>query len=590
MIAVNAMDNLKKIEADWLDRWPEALAIWSKFTKLSEPHWCLTDADESREQLRGSFAMIRLDDQAIVISIKSIEAEKLQGFPLEIMAHEIGHHVYCPGDLTDQGRMIARMRRSLPTKPDRAALIGNLYCDLFINDRLKRSAKLDMPGVYKAIGKGSSNRMWTLYMRIYEILWSIKKGELATGKIDKVLEGDAQLGARLIRSYAHDWLKGAGRFAALCLPYLLEDEGVEVEKLLKGWLDTAHSGHGADVPAGLTDIDSDEIDGAIHPSDDPDLNDGLPTDTIGSPRKVKAPPLGNSAGQHREPFEYGEILKSMGIKLSDQEIASRYYRERALPYLIKFPSKITPESTDPLPEGLEPWNIGSSLEDVDWIESVFASPHIVPGMTTLQRVWGTSPGYEPKRNPLDLDLYVDSSASMLNPQKHISYLTLAGAIVAMSALRAGSRVQTTLWSGHKQFITTKGFVSDEKTILAVLTGFIGGATAFPIHILRDTFKNRTRGARPVHIMVMSDEGVDTMFAKDEKANSGWDIARMALDNATGGGSLVLNLFSDWQKNPVLTKAHIEGWNIHAVKNWADLLIFARRFSELNYGAKTNVKP
>ena len=29
------------------------------------------------------------------------------------------------------------------------------------------------------------------------------------------------LGARLIRSYARDWLDGSGKFAALCLPYLL---------------------------------------------------------------------------------------------------------------------------------------------------------------------------------------------------------------------------------------------------------------------------------------------------------------------------------------------------------------------------------
>ena len=39
----------------------------------------------------------------------------------------------------------------------------------------------------------------------------------------------------------------------------------------------------------------------------------------------------------------------------------------------------------------------------------------------------------------------------------ISYLALAGTILALSALRAGARVQATLWSGAGQFETTAGF-------------------------------------------------------------------------------------------------------------------------------------
>src|SRR5207237_8804591 len=110
---------------------------------------------------------------------------------------------------------IARMRWGLPTKENRASFVANLYTDLLVNDRLQRSAGLSMAKVYETIGNRSQDRMWTLYMRIYEILWSLTKGTLAAGKIDAQLEGDAHLGARLIRSYARDWLDGSGRFAAL---------------------------------------------------------------------------------------------------------------------------------------------------------------------------------------------------------------------------------------------------------------------------------------------------------------------------------------------------------------------------------------
>src|SRR5690349_23941777 len=102
-------DQLNKLKEAWQGRWPEALALWSKFTKLREPRWCFTANEEEAEGLSDSFAMIRLNDTSVVISLREIAEKKLDPYALEILGHEIGHHVYCPADLTDQGRMIARM-------------------------------------------------------------------------------------------------------------------------------------------------------------------------------------------------------------------------------------------------------------------------------------------------------------------------------------------------------------------------------------------------------------------------------------------------------------------------------------------------
>jgi hypothetical protein len=559
----------------WRAEWPGALALWSKFTRLGEPRWCVSDAEAQAEGLTGSFAMIRLSDQAVVVNLALVQANQLERFGREILAHEIGHHVYTPADLDDYARMIARMRWGLPTKEHLAPFISNLYTDLLINDRLQRSAGLSMAEVYLALGSDAVDPLWTLYMRIYELLWRLERGTLAKGKLTDALQGDAHLGARLIRSYAREWLAGSGKFAALCLPYLLEDEAQATQERLKGWRDTQNAGAGG-VPHGLTEMDGDERAAAQHPANDPELSGlGPPADKPGQ---------GGSHGQAREPFQYGEILRALGLPLSEHEAAIRYYRERAAPYLVPFPARRRPESTEPLPEGLEPWDLGAPLEEADWTESVMLSPTIIPGMTTVQRVWGTTEGSQPKREPLDLDLYVDSSGSMANPQQTVSYLTLAGAIVALSALRAGSRVQATLWSGTQQYQTTAGFISDEHRILEILTGYIGGSTAFPIHVLRETFKGRGPASHPAHILVISDGGVTTMFDKDEHNSSGWDVARMALEAARGGGTLLLNLAADWHKDADLLRAHTEqGWNIHTVRNWEDLVDFARWFSRLKYG-------
>ena len=584
--------NLESLRQSWEAAWPAALAAWSKFTRLRPPHLCLTKTEARKEGLTGSFAMIRLQDQSVVVSLPEVVACHVESFATEVLAHEIGHHVLAPATLTDHARMIARMRWALPTVEQHAPMVANLYTDLLINDRLQRGAGLRIGDVYRSIGTGAGGgAVWALYLRIYEILWSLERGSLGGGKTDDRLEGDAWLGARLVRSYARDWLDGSGRFAALLLPHLLEDN--KSSALIEKLLDTRNAAAGGE-PAGLVEEEAGEREGALHPAQDPtlaDLPEGEPADQNDLPGlPIKELERNTPArGQAREPFQFGEILRAAGLDISDHDAAVRYYRERARPYLIPFPSRPSPRSTDPLPEGLEPWDIGHALDEADWLQSILQSPRVVPGMTTVQRVWGTSEGHEPKREPLDLDLYVDCSGSMPNPQQLTSYPALAGAILCLSALRAGARVQATLWSGKNQFVTTDGFVRDGDAILRVLTGYFGGGTAFPIHVLRDTYAARKPDARPVHVLVISDDGVSTMFDQDERGASGWDIAAMALKRAEGGGTLVLNLPPTWETRAgpckdIRRARDEQGWQVHRVASLEELVEFARQFSRLRYGA------
>lgn len=596
----------------WLAAWPNALAAWSRFTRLSEPRLLTTDADAEREGLTQSFAMIRLNDQAVVVNLARIRALDLDSYALEILAHEIGHHVFCPADLTDNARLLARIRRGLPGQERSAPMVGNLYTDLLINDRLQRSARLRIGDIYRrladAAGDSPPDLLWTFYMRTYEILWSAQRGTFARALVasgagardgaagldddDAVrIEGDAQLAARLIRVYGRDWLRGAAKFAVLVLPYLPESGESQTERILRPWRDTDAAGAGG-LPDGLAEMDEDEIGEIVHPASDPEisgLDDPAAADAAGRAPEEGGAGKAGGRGQFRQPFEYGQILRQLGVDLSDHDVAIRYYRERAMPYLIPFPVRVLPESTEPLPEGLEPWDIGSPLEAADWTQSVLLSPRIVPGMTTLQRVWGTTQGAQPENEPIDLDLYVDCSGSMPNPQVAVSYLTLAGAIIALSALRAGGRVQTTLWSGAAQFRKTDGFIRDSDAILRILTGYFGGGTAFPIHILRDTYQARKKTDRPAHILLISDEGVTTMFDKDEKGNSGWEIAAAAVRRAGGGATMALNLVLDWKTSTDadserLRRANKEqGWGIFAVRDWAELVAFSRGFSRQTFG-------
>jgi hypothetical protein len=568
--------------AAWRAAWPQALAHWSKFTRLHDPNLCETHVAAAREGLNGSFAMIRLMDKSVVIDLEAVARIDLDDYAVEILAHEIGHHVLAPSTAADHFRLLARIRRGLPTLEMHAPMIANLYTDLLINDRLQRQAGLRMADIYERMRWQSEQNpkepdpLWALYMGIYESLWKLEKGSLGGPTGNSEAEGDCWLGARLVRVYAQDWMVGAGRFAALVLPYLVDSaDGSAMARLIA---DTTQAGEGSE-PVGISDIEADEVAGNVHPSRDPAITGGDAPDTVQD--KLTSKP---GEGQARQPFEYGEILRAAGVTLSDEALAVRYYCEQALPHLIRFPARVQARSPEPQIEGLEPWDIGDPLDEIDWLQSVSISPQPIPGVTTVRRLYGEVPGTDSHREPVDLDLYVDSSGSMPNPQQQISYLTLAGAIIALSALKAGASVQATLWSGTHECISTTGFVRNEEEILTVLTGFFGGGTAFPIHKLRDTYDRRNlRTHCPAHILMISDDGIDTMFAQDERGNSGWDVAENAMKCAGGGGTMALNLWAEAKADWIDRAISEQGWNIHAVTDFEQLVAFARAFSKQTYG-------
>lgn len=583
--------------ARWRDAWPQALAAWSAYTLLREPRFLETRKALAADGMAGEIAAIRLRDHTVMVNVAEIRARGLEEDALAILAHEIGHHVYVPGNLTDNARMIAAIGRMLTGLPKSTVpLVANLYADLLINDRLQHRAGIDIAAVYRklkaAAGAIKPSNVWKVYTRAYEHLWRLPAGSLAPQGISDEMDADAMLIARIIRSFAGEWLRGARRFATVLYRYLAQDEqekrGQTFTELglhdTKGASAAAPGEEDLDaVPDGLTAIDPSELE------DD----DGFDQE-IGSPlRRLARKPantaptrdgLGRPGSQARQPFDYGELLKSLGLNLSDHEVTSRYYRERALPHLLPFPVRRAPQGTEPLAEGYEEWTAADPLDALDLFGSLLQSPHVIPGVTTVQRVYGEAPGSDPARVPLDLDIYVDCSGSMPNPAVNVSYLALCATILALSALRAGARVQATLWSSPGRFETTGGFIRDEKRVLGTVTGYVSGGTAFPLHILRETYRDRKPSEPPAHIVVISDNGCDTMLAQDERGKDGAEVCALALAKARGGGTLVLNLADpkEWQARAPLETI---GFRIHAVRVWEDLLAFARAFVRENYGER-----
>lgn len=581
------MSEADALLAPWRAAWPDALALWSRVVKLKEPRWCLLPDEERKEGLTGSFAMIRLDDHAVVVSLRQVSAKRLAPYATEILAHEIGHHMLAPGDLGDHARCLVKMRGGLQDLAKKAGFIANLYTDLLINDRLQRVSELRMAEIYRALMSRDGGVLWAFYMRIYENLWGLPPGELgghpAPEGADPAFELDAQLGARLVRHYSKDWLSGAGGFAALCYPYLKVDE--EQRKQFVMLLDAESGlGEGSEMPGGLAELDDDELNGPTHPRANPDVN-GLPEGLLddGDGKAPDEAGIKKPMARPRPPADFRELMRSLGVKLSDEEIICQYYRELALPHLVPFPERIKARAVDPLPESLDTWDMGAPMEEIDWFESVLVSPVIVPGVTTVRRVYGTTEGSDPEKEPLDLYLGVDCSGSMTNPAHGLSYPVVAGAVLALSALRAGASVMVVLSGEPGKYTSTDGFVRREGEVLRTLTAYLGTGYTFGIPRLVETFTEKPR-PRPAHILIVTDSDIYHMLdGKDGVVGTqtGWQVAKLARERAGGGGTMVLhgNLSHYEAKRQQLVG---DGWDVHNLSSQEDLVAFARAFAARVY--------
>ncbi|MBF0255912.1 MAG: VWA domain-containing protein [Gammaproteobacteria bacterium] len=568
----------------WRAAWQPALEVWSRFTKLNEPRWLLSRADEKREGLSGSFAMIRLDDHAILVSLRQVAEQGLGDFAREVLAHEIGHHVLAPADLADNARLLARLRAALPGLTRFAPFVGNLYTDLLINDRLTRAEGLDLPGLYRALrGDQQPSALWNLYMRIYEQLWSLQAGTLSTPPITPELQADAGLGARILRVYGRDWLEGAGRFAALLYPYLAQEK--DGAKTFASLLDVLEAGAGEVIPDGLAEMDEDEVTDVLHPRDDPELSGiDLPSDEPGAmenPEQARPEGRGGRKRRYRRPADYTALMKATGVKVDEKRLLMRYYRELARRHLIPFPQRQVPRASDPLPEGLDPWDTGEPIASVDWLESVSRSPTVIPGITTLQRSFGSTEGSDPERQPLDLYLGIDCSGSMVNPALQLSYPVLAGTVVALSALRAGARAMACLSGEPGEFDQTEGLVRSESAILRLLTGYLGTGYAFGAGRLKQSILDAPPPKRPLHILVISD--ADWFYMLNQFPD-GWQVAEQAVHKAGGGATAVLNMpyRQGGAEKQAIKRLQSIGWRVALVSSEAELLDFARAFARATY--------
>lgn len=582
------------LRSAWTAAWPEALGAWGRFTRLRPPR--LHGAGEVSGAT--SFAWFSLGDVEVSIDLEQVVERGIDAHAVAVLAHEIGHHVYAPADMLTAGRMTSQVRLGLVDLDHRAGLVSNLWSDMLINDRLQTRAGVDMVGLWRRLGPPQGEVM-TLVLRTDEILWSLPAGTLSGPGPHH--DAEAQVLARLVRAYADDPVAGAGGFAMVVRPFLARDSGGDGGQTVADLPCAQHEHPGTPVP-GLATA-SDALRTPVHPALDPrvvgvrptpgDTTSSTPDPTTGLQRD---PVAGQSAGSTLTPADYAAVLQSLGVATDVESAAIAWYREHAARHLVPFPTTSTPSAPETLLGGLDPWETGDDLADVDWTATMLASPVVIPGMTTVQRHLDSTTSTETEDQPVDLDLYLDSSGSMPDPRNQPAPIALAGAVLALSALRSGARVQATTWSGPGQIAGTDGFTRDPTAVMSAVVAYFGGSTSFPVQLLEQTHLDERGGSgarerhgaparrRRRHIAVISDSGVVSMFAEhawrlpDDFEPLTTSAAR-AVRAAGGGGSLVLNI----QDPPDRYVDMAPGYAVYTVSSWEDVVPFARDLARTLWG-------
>jgi hypothetical protein len=556
--------------------WRAALQLWG--VQLHLPNMV-------RDSATGTFAWFSFPP-SISIDVDELARHGAQHHLVSVFAHEIGHHVLSPSTRIVSFKLLQQMARAIVASDPRRTIpvtttaqkLSNLWSDMLINDRVVRMQRRRHPGtepdmiaLWRTLAAGDpvSNAFWWVLMRAYELLWSLPSNTLcpndppvvpeavrdeararqhidpATLDVSMVREdlqekerahraaalrvqalqdelllsqpvqpvADAEYVANAIRTFGADPVGGALTFGMVLVPYLVLDS------IISGATEVSGGGCAEVGGSPATAVELAEV------LADPRLNETPvhpATAAVGVPLQDPAP------GQ-----QYGVAQTLALFAGSDPNaVMLAWYEAQARPWVSPLRQRGRGIATAGIPGPLETWELDDEVADIDWPATLATNPVVVPGVTTRRR---THLPDDPAltTEAVTLDLYIDSSASMPNPQRG-SPAVLAGMILILSVLKGGGRVRVTSWSGPGQVAGDSAFTRDRLEIMRQLTTFFCGGTSFPLDLLADRYPPGERDRDELrHLVVLSDDGLASLFGAGQEEYAGVAAAvRRRLDTAT----------------------------------------------------------
>ena len=474
--------------------WPLAQACWSRFLLLGKPNF---DSEQH------SIAQIDLRTRQVTLNAGMIVDKQLLGSVEAILAHEIGHHVRYPGTYQTQARM-RLLERSLVPFEEYSFI--NLFTDLMINERLGRSLREPLILVYQAFSKDEAfhssgwkqEPAFVFYLIVYEELWDLPPGTLAAkpGLDFAYLFPGSRAQAKVL---VHNLFRMGPNvytqflyFLSIFLRYLLpliEDKQPEA---LHG-MQCGHSGPSAE-DWGAAVIPSAAEQEAIRKA----IAEGWFA-------KDQAERLDESRQSDNR------ISGLPGFGTADErllsEVMASHYRQQAESLLIRPPAQRRMGELH-APTTLDEWEPGDAIQEIDWLSTLMLRGEVLGGAAPLKRIRVAEvEGQEAAFWQPRMEIYLDVSGSMPNPNYSINAMTLAAQILATGAIRAGGRVRAALYSGEPVLFWE--WTRSETELSRFLMHYVGGGTSFPFEVLGGSCDDCT-GDQPIRVII-TDRDWDANF-------------------------------------------------------------------------------
>jgi len=379
-----------------------------------------------------------------------------------LLDHGMTHYTFCPWDFHTHLMLYAEAKKVTGDK-ELAKQVANYFIDVIADTHCVRKRHTEIPELHRNLKKGTVEEVIAF---LYQKIWGIDLG-ISPSKMN--VKGHGDIVRRLARIPYLDrsrWGESIKKFARSLKPLLLEEQketkGGKGERNPQGEHELNHYSN-EEIDQGLRDYAKQTMALSEFKEVVDDFSDEL-----------------KGAGYGME----GGMGRGQGNPI-DADVL--FYMKLAENYSIPLKKLPLNEKGSLHPHAHSPWEIGSPYQDVD-IWTSFGK--IMPGIT---QVWTKKEGKGRGRveGSPDCLIAIDSSGSMINPRKSLSYAVLGAACATNAYLQNNSKVAVYNFSdapmGGKDILD---YTDRREDLYRVLCKYFGGGTALDLEDLMPLIQGR----------------------------------------------------------------------------------------------------
>ncbi len=399
-----------------------------------------------------------------------------------LLDHGVTHYTFCPWDFHTHVMLYTEAKKIMGDKA-LAKQVANYFIDVVADTHCVKKRSTEIPELHRSLKKGKVDEV---ICSLYQKIWGIDLGMLHSKKGAKGQEEIVRRLARIPYLDRSRWPESIQKFARSIKPLLIEEQK---EQEAKG-------GKGDPNPLGEHDLNNYSYE---------EIDQGLRDYAKSKMALTEFRDMVEDFSEELKESGYGTeggMGRGQGACI-DADVL--FYMKLAENYSIPVKKMPSEEKGILHPHSHSPWEIGSPYHDVD-IWTSFGK--IMPGVT---QIWKKKEGKGKGKieGTPDCLIAIDSSGSMINPRKNLSYAVLGAACATDAYLRNDSTVAVYNFSdapmGGKDILN---YTRKREEIYRALCKYFGGGTALDL----DDLIPLIQGRKNLDLFIITDMKITNLEA------------------------------------------------------------------------------